>query len=47
MADDSGSRTSPTLLGRLRQEGIVESAPGLVRVVDPLRLAGIVRAFAI
>jgi CRP-like cAMP-binding protein len=34
-------------LSRLRAEGIIETAPGLVRVIDPLRLAGIVRAFAI
>jgi CRP-like cAMP-binding protein len=34
-------------LSRLRDEGIVETTPGMVRVVDPLRLAGIVRAFAI
>jgi CRP/FNR family transcriptional regulator len=34
-------------LTRLRAEGIIETAPGMVRVVDPLRLAGIVRAFAI
>jgi CRP-like cAMP-binding protein len=33
-------------LSRLRDEGIIENAPGLVRVVAPLRLAGIVRAFA-
>ena len=32
-------------LGRLRDEGFVETAPGLIRVLDPLRLAGIVRAF--
>jgi CRP/FNR family cyclic AMP-dependent transcriptional regulator len=35
-------------LSRLREEGILEtSTPGTVRVVDPLRLAGIVRAFVI
>jgi CRP/FNR family transcriptional regulator len=34
-------------LSRLRDEGIVETATGVVRVVDPLRLAGIVRAFVI
>lgn len=32
-------------LSRLRDEGFIETAPGLVRVIDPLRLAGIVRAF--
>ena len=34
-------------LSRLREEGIVETTPGMVRVIDPLRLAGIVRAFVI
>jgi CRP/FNR family transcriptional regulator len=49
LADSIGSAREVVgrTLGRLRQEGIVENAPGLVRVVDPLRLAGIVRAFAI
>ena len=32
-------------LSGLRAVGIVETAPGLVRVVDPVRLSGIVRAF--
>ena len=31
----------------LRAEGIVETAPGLIRVLDPDRLAAIVRAFVI
>jgi CRP-like cAMP-binding protein len=49
LADSIGSAREVVgrTLGRLREEGIVESAPGLVRVIDPLRLAGIVRAFAI
>jgi len=34
-------------LNRLRQEGMVETTPGLVRVIDPLRLARIVRAFTL
>jgi CRP-like cAMP-binding protein len=49
LADSIGSAREVVgrTLSRLREEGIVENAPGLVRVVDPLRLAGIVRAFAI
>ncbi len=49
LADSIGSAREVVgrTLGRLREEGIVENAPGLVRVVEPLRLAGIVRAFAI
>jgi CRP-like cAMP-binding protein len=49
LADSIGSAREVVgrTLGRLRDEGIVENAPGLVRVVAPLRLAGIVRAFAI
>jgi len=34
-------------LSRLRDEGFIETAPGLVRVNDPIRLVGIVRAFVI
>jgi CRP-like cAMP-binding protein len=34
-------------LRRLREERIIEMSPGVVRVLDPQRLAGIVRAFAI
>ena len=47
LADSIGSAREVVgrTLSRLRDEGIVENAPGLVRVVDPLRLAGIVRAF--
>lgn len=30
-----------------RAEGIVKTAPGVIRVVDPMRLAAIVRAFAV
>lgn len=47
LADSIGS--SREVVGRalsgLRAAGIVETAPGLVRVIDPMRLAGIVRAF--
>lgn len=49
LADSIGSArevVGRTLSG-LRQDGIIETAPGLVRVTDPLRLAGIVRAFAL
>jgi CRP/FNR family transcriptional regulator len=34
-------------LNRMREEGLIETVPGLVRVLDPLRLAGIVRAFTL
>jgi CRP/FNR family transcriptional regulator len=49
LADSIGSAREVVgrTLSRLREEGIVENAPGLVRVVDPLRLAGIVRAFVL
>jgi CRP-like cAMP-binding protein len=49
LADSIGSAREVVgrTLSRLRNEGIVENAPGLVRVVDPLRLAGIVRAFTV
>jgi CRP/FNR family transcriptional regulator len=47
LADSIGS--SREVVGRalsvLRDESIVETAPGLVRVSDPIRLAGIVRDF--
>jgi CRP-like cAMP-binding protein len=49
LADSIGSArevVSRTLSG-LRKDGIIETAPGLVRVTDPLRLAGIVGAFAL
>jgi CRP/FNR family transcriptional regulator, cyclic AMP receptor protein len=48
LADSIGSAREVVgrTLSRLREEGIVETVPGLVRVVDPLRMAGIVRAFA-
>ena len=48
LADSIGSAREVVgrTLGRLREQGIVETAPSLVRVIDPLRLAGIVRAFA-
>jgi CRP/FNR family transcriptional regulator, cyclic AMP receptor protein len=49
LADSIGSAREVVgrALGGLRSDGIVETAPGMVRVVDPLRLAGIVRAFAL
>jgi CRP/FNR family transcriptional regulator len=49
LADSIGSAREVVgrTLGRLREEGIVENPPGLVRVLDPLRLAGIVRAFVL
>lgn len=47
LADSIGS--SREVVGRalsgLRAEGIVETAPGVVRVIDPMSLAGMVRAF--
>jgi CRP-like cAMP-binding protein len=47
LADSIGS--SREVVGRalsgLRAAGIVETTPGLVRVIEPLRLAGIVREF--
>jgi len=49
LADSIGSSREVVsrALGSLRAEGIVETAPGMVRVVDPMRLAAIVRAFVI
>ena len=50
LADSIGSAREVVgrTLSRLRDEGIIETAtPGIVRVVEPLRLAGIVRAFVI
>jgi CRP/FNR family cyclic AMP-dependent transcriptional regulator len=49
LADSIGSAREVVgrTLGRLREEGIIETAPGLVRVILPLRLAGIVRAFVV
>jgi CRP-like cAMP-binding protein len=49
LADSIGSAREVVgrALSELRKEGVVETAPGTVRVVDPLRLAGIVRAFAL
>jgi CRP/FNR family transcriptional regulator, cyclic AMP receptor protein len=49
LADSIGSAREVVgrTLSRLRDEGVIETAPGVVRVIDPLRLAGIVRAFAI
>ncbi|HEX7264652.1 MAG TPA: Crp/Fnr family transcriptional regulator [Candidatus Dormibacteraeota bacterium] len=49
LADSIGSSrevVSRTLKG-LRAVGIIETAPGLVRVLDPIRLEAIVRAFVI
>ena len=49
LADSIGSAREVVgrALGGLRTEGIVETTPGVVRVTDPLRLAKIVRAFAL
>lgn len=48
LADSIGSAREVVgrALSRLREERIIETAPGLVRVLDPQRLAGIVHAFA-
>jgi CRP-like cAMP-binding protein len=49
LADSIGSAREVVgrALASMREAGLVETAPGLVRVIDPLRLAGIVRAFAL
>ena len=49
LADSIGSAREVVgrTLTRLREEGLIETAPGLVRVLEPLRLAGIVRAFSV
>jgi len=49
LADSIGSSREVVsrALRDLRAAKIVETAPGVVRVIDPLRLAGIVRAFVI
>ncbi len=49
LADSIGSAREVVgrTLNRLRDEKIVETATGLVRLADPLRLAAIVRAFVI
>jgi CRP-like cAMP-binding protein len=49
LADSIGSsrEVMSRALRDLRFEGIVETAPGLIRVLDPERLAAIVRAFVI
>ncbi len=49
LADSIGSSREVVsrALRDLRAAEIVETAPGMVRVIDPLRLAGIVRAFVI
>ena len=49
LADSIGSARE--VVGRalavMREAGLVETSPGLVRVIDPLRVAAIVRAFAL
>jgi CRP-like cAMP-binding protein len=49
LADSIGSSREVVsrALRDLRAAGIVETAPGMVRVIDPMRLAAIVRAFVI
>jgi len=49
LADSIGSSREVVsrALRDLRIAGIVETAPGMVRVIDPIRLAAIVRAFVI
>lgn len=49
LADSIGSsrEVMSRALRDLRAEGIVETAPGMIRVLDPARLAAIVRAFVI
>jgi CRP-like cAMP-binding protein len=49
LADSIGSSREVVsrALRDLRVARIVETAPGMVRVIDPMRLAGIVRAFVI
>jgi CRP/FNR family cyclic AMP-dependent transcriptional regulator len=49
LADSIGSsrEVMSRALRDLRAEGIVETAPGLIRVIHPERLAAIVRAFVI
>jgi CRP/FNR family cyclic AMP-dependent transcriptional regulator len=49
LADSIGSAREVVgrTLSRLRDEKIIETAIGVVRIADPLRLAGIVRAFAL
>lgn len=49
LADSIGSsrEVMSRALRDLRAEGILETAPGVIRVLDPSRLAAIVRAFVI
>jgi CRP/FNR family transcriptional regulator, cyclic AMP receptor protein len=49
LADSIGSsrEVMSRALRDLRSEGILETAPGVIRVLDPARLAAIVRAFVI
>jgi CRP-like cAMP-binding protein len=49
LADSIGSsrEVMSRALRDLRTEGILETAPGVIRVLDPARLAAVVRAFVI
>jgi CRP/FNR family transcriptional regulator len=49
LADSIGSsrEVMSRALRDLRAEGILETAPGVIRVLDPARLAAVVRAFVI
>ena len=49
LADSIGSAREviSRALNTLRADGIVETTPGIIRVILPMRLAGIVRAFVI
>lgn len=49
LADSIGSSREVVsrALSGLREAGIIETTPGLVRVIEPVRLAAIVRAFVI
>ena len=49
LADSVGSSREVVsrAIGGLREDGLVETAPGVVRVIEPIRLAEIVRAFVI
>ena len=49
LADSIGSSREVVsrTLKDLRAAGIVESVPGIVRVIDPVRLSAIIRGFVI
>jgi CRP-like cAMP-binding protein len=49
LADSVGSSREVVsrAIGGLREDGLIETAPGVVRVLEPIRLAEIVRAFVI